>query len=369
MELDEYTERLREQVKKYKGFINAHTHLDRAGTLDKKYLGHVGMDPIVASSYPLEVKRNLVGDLHRGIAYTKDNLEERIRKYLDLMIFFDTREVISFIDTTADEVGLSALEIALKLGEEYKAKINLKLSAYPTFGFKVDEPERWEIYVEAAKRVDILGGIPDRDDKKEHPRSVGYDEHIRKILKLGIELRKEVHVHVDQNNKENENGTETLIEAVRWLGQPIEREEPSVWAIHSISPSCYEEKRFNSLVEKLVRYNIGVICCPSAALSMRQLRPIKTPTHNSIARILEMLEKGVEIRIGSDNIADVFVPSGTPNLYKELYLLTNAIRFYPDNILAKIACGIALTDMDRHLIHQSLEQDRGAWRKINPDYN
>jgi len=364
MELDEYTEKLRKTVKKHGGFINFHTHLDRAGTLDRQYLEHVGMNPIEASSYPLEVKRNLVGDLHRGVAYTKESLEERIRKQLELMIIFDTREVVSFIDTTADEVGLRALEVALRLKEEYKDRINLKLAAYPIFGFKVDEPKRWEIYVEAAKEADILGGIPERDDKKEHPRSVGYDEHIKRILILGRELRKEVHIHVDQGNREDENGTETLVEAVRWLGQPIEREEPSVWAIHSISPSCYDEKRFRSLVDKLLKYNVGVICCPSAALSMRQPRPLKSYTHNSIARILEMLERGVKVRIGSDNIADVFVPSGTPNLYKEFYLLTNAIRFYHYDILVKIGCGVDLTDMDRHLIHQVLEQDRAAWREI-----
>jgi hypothetical protein len=44
------------------------------------------------------------------------------------------------------------------------------------------------------------------------------------------------------------------------------------------------------MVDKLLKNNIGIITCPSAAISMRQLRPIKTYTHNSIARVLEMLE-------------------------------------------------------------------------------
>jgi len=364
MESNDYTAILKKLVKNYEGFINFHTHLDRAGTISEKYLEHVGMNPIEASSYPLEVKRNLVGDLHRGLAYKKQSLEERIRRQLSMMISLDTRDVISFIDTTADNVGLSALEIALVLREEYKGKINLRLAAYPIFGFKVDEPKRWEIYVEAAKKADILGGIPERDIKEEHPRSIGHDEHIKRLLILGRELGKEVHMHIDQRNIPKQNGTEKLIEAVKWLGSPIEREEPSVWAIHAISPSCYDENRFKEVVNGLVKYNIGIVCCPSAALSMRNLRQISSPIHNSIARVLEMLEAGVKVRLGSDNISDVFVPSGTPNLYKEIYLLSNAIRFYNPDIWAKVACGINLTDMDRLTISRSLEEDRKAWRTI-----
>ena len=41
---------------------------------------------------------------------------------------------------------------------------------------------------------------------------------------------------------------------------------------------------FQATLAALVELNIGIICCPSAALSMRQLRPIATPTYNRIAR-------------------------------------------------------------------------------------
>ena len=143
-----------------------------------------------------------------------------------------------------------------------------------------------------------------------------------------------------------------------------QEEEPFVWAVHAISPSSYEEERFQKLLEGLVKYNIGVICCPSAAISMRQLRPIKTPTHNSLARVLEMIEAGVNIRIGTDNIADVFVPSGSPDIYNEIWLLSNACRFYNPDILAKLATGTKLTEMDREIVHSSLEQDREIFCKL-----
>jgi cytosine/adenosine deaminase-related metal-dependent hydrolase len=352
-----------ELVKTYGGFFNAHTHLDRANTVERKYLSHMSMDPVEASSYSLKVKQNLTGDLHRGEAYTKQDLEARMRNQLDMMIRFGTAKTISFIDTTADNVGLNAFETALKLKREYKRQIDLQLAAYGIFGFKNSDSERWNLFEKAAERADVIGSLPERDDKEGH---IGYDEHIRRMLKLGQKLHKPVHLQVDQANDPNENGTETLVEAVRWIGAPeIAGEKTSVWAVHAISPSGYNNKRFGKLLEGMKKYSIGCICCPAAAISMRQLRPFKTYTHNSIARVLEMLEYGIDVRLGTDNIADVFIPSGTPDMYKEIFLLSNAVRFYNPEILAKVATAIQLTDMDRELVSRALEQDRETWKNIN----
>jgi cytosine/adenosine deaminase-related metal-dependent hydrolase len=137
---------------------------------------------------------------------------------------------------------------------------------------------------------------------------------------------------------------------------------PTVWAIHAISPSTYDQKRFKKLVDGLLKNNIGVICCPSAALSMRQLRPVKTPTHNSMARIMDMLEAGVEVQIGTDNICDVFVPSSDGCMLTEIKILSNTIRFYIINVLAKLAAGKKLNEMDKEMIRRSLIADQEYFR-------
>lgn len=352
-------------VEKYGGLFNAHLHLDRSSTLDRRYLEHMSMDPIEASSYPLRVKQNLTGDLHRGPAYERDDLKRRIGMNLDQMIELGTTRADSFIDVSCDNVGLTALDVALELKEEKKEQIDFRVGAYPIFGFKDSEPQRWELFVEAAKRVDYIGCLPERDDNKYHPNHIGFDEHFKRTLQLAIELGKPIHYHVDQANDPRENGTETLVQAVRWVGAPvIGSDEPSVWAVHAISPSAYDENRFKTLIEGLGEYNIGVISCPTAALSMRQLRPIQTPIHNSIARVLDMLGAEIPLRIGSDNIADVFLPSTTASLYDELLVLSNVIRFYNPDILGKLGSGSKLTDMDRELVSRSLEQDRKAFSNL-----
>jgi cytosine/adenosine deaminase-related metal-dependent hydrolase len=133
-----------------------------------------------------------------------------------------------------------------------------------------------------------------------------------------------------------------------------------VWAVHVLSPSAYDEERFQALVERLARNDVGVICCPSAALGMRQLRPLATPTHNSIARVLDLAAAGVHLRFGSDNICDMFSPSTTADLIDEIYLLSGALRFYNVEVLAGFAAGVRLGEDDRDLIRKHLSDDRAA---------
>jgi len=360
----EFYERLEEAVKRQpQGIINAHLHLDRSSTLDSRYLAHVGMDPLQASAYPLWVKQDLTGDLHRGPAYERDDLKRRIGMQLDNLIAAGTKQAYSFIDVTADNVGTTAFGVALELKQEKKSPLDFQVGAYPIFGFKDEEPERWNLFEQAASSADFLGTLPERDARAGH---IGYDEHIRRTLALAHKVKKPIHYHLDQANDPKENGTETVIEAVRWLGSPKVNGEtkPTVWAVHVISSSAYEEDQFEKILEGLQEYNIGVICCPSAAISMRQLRPITTPTHNSIARILEMAERKIPVLLGSDNIADVFLPSTTASLYDEVLVLSNALRFYNVEVLAKLMCGTPLNNMDRKAIRDSLEEDRKVFAGI-----
>jgi cytosine/creatinine deaminase len=339
-------------VKQKGGAINAHAHLDRADTLDEGYLSHIGLDPMEASSYPLRVKQNLVGDLHRGPAYTEEDLRRRMSKNLDVMArYFNVREVWSLVDTSAD-IGRVAFDVAIQLKEEMQGKIDFRVGSYPIFGFEDGEPQRWRIFEETSREADFLGAIPERDERKGH---VGYKEHLRRILYLAAELEKPVHMHVDQANDPEEKGTEELIHAADYCIPPSLREgEPLVWAVHAISPSAYDDKRFGDLLDGLKDCNIGVICCPRAGISMKQDRSISAPSHNSIARILEMMVARIPVRLGSDNISDVFVPTGSPDMYQEAIIASDVLRFYNPEIWAKVLAGEELNEMDRYKIENSL---------------
>lgn len=179
------------------------------------------------------------------------------------------------------------------------------------------------------------------------------------MLDLARRTGKMLHVHTDQINSAGEDGTERLIAVLRREGGALAAPDgqPLVCAVHMISPSTYDDARWDRFVGGLRDMNIGVISCPSAAVGMRQLRSISSPTYNSIPRILELAAAGVPIRLGSDDVADMCSPSTTANLMEEVFTLTSAIRYYQPDILAKFATGLPLDDGERSLIRQHLEKN------------
>lgn len=356
-------------ARKHGGYVNAHAHLDRACTIDPHYLEHYGITPLQATSATLRVKQSLTGELHKGEAYSARDLERRIAVALEDSAKMGVREIISFIDATPD-IGLRAIEIAANLREKYRGKITLKIAAHPIFGFKHDQlysESRWKIFEKACEIADTIGGLPERDDR---PDSVGFDEHLTRILGLGKKLKKPVHVHVDQDNDPRQRHTLDLIEAVRWIGSPkITGEQgPTVWAVHAISPSSYSEHKFRQVLDGLKAQNIGVIVCPRAAISMRQNRALYAPTHNSIARVLEMAYYDIPVLLGTDNIADMFVPTSSDSMLYEVLRMADDLRFYIPEVLAKLAARIPLNHTDKEAIRLHLVQDLKVFQAADPSF-
>lgn len=345
--------------------FNAHLHLDRAGTLK---VSCAGPDKDI-SNLSLAAKHGLIPSIHASIDYDEDRLTARGAFYLDQMVSAGTRCAATCVDVTADRVGLSAFRAFLGLKNSYAGKLDLHVGAYSPLGFKADEPERWQLLVSGARDADFIGSLPERDDQLVYSDHIGFEQHCVQILALSQELRKSVHIHVDQRNDPREDGTERVIKAVRKLGLSFDRaQEPMIWLVHMISPSSYDEPRFQELLSALVEINIGVICCPSAAISMRQLRPIVAPTHNSIARILDLLAAGIHVRLGSDNICDITSPAGTCDLLNEVFLLANVLRYYDIDILSALAAGVRLDDTQRSRIRDHLAADEVEVARVIANY-
>ena len=368
--LSPYDKILLDDVRNLGGFHNAHAHWDRADTLCDKYLRHINTTPLEASSLPLSAKQDLTGDLHTGLAYTKDDLEERMVRVMQRCMVYGTTRFDTCIDATPDiaDDGLLAFNVAMSLKAKFAGTVDIRIAPNPIFGFK-EGSGRWEVFAEAAKRADFLSCLPEKDDGKKDGR-IGFRRHIRKVLELGCELHKEVHLHLDQANDPNEAGTETLIEGLRWLDQPQipNHKGPVVWVIHMISPSGYSEARYAKLIDDLLTNNIGVIVCPTAAISMRQLRPINAPLHSSIARVMELVKRRVPVRLGTDNICDVYVPQGDGDMLTEIKMAGHAVRFHIPYVWAKLGAGVALKNVDRATVGRVLYQDMKAFQGINPDW-
>ncbi|MBL9114882.1 MAG: hypothetical protein JNJ83_07715 [Verrucomicrobiaceae bacterium] len=342
--LSPFYRELDDEVRRLGGYLNAHTHLDRAGTMDQRYWRDVGLRVEDTSYISLHEKHRLIYEVHRGPAYDQDDLTARVSAHLQVMQDVNTRRVDTLADVTADRVGLTALQTMLQIKKDWADKIDLRVACYSPLGFPADEPERWELFQEGTKLADFISALPESDELSEYPGHIGFEEHCRRMLALSAEHGKMIHVHTDQRNEPGESGTERLLEVMRQEGHGQSMtEEPRVWVVHMVSPATYDEARHQRLMENMLELGVGLISCPSAAIGMRQLRPLMTPTTNSIPRVLEMIAAGIPVRLGSDNISDMCSPSTTADLTDEVFTLSAAIRYYNPELLASLACGVMPT--------------------------
>lgn len=354
----EYFVDLASRIEALGGLHNGHLHLDRAGTYHRTVQLLAEQGVVDGAALPIPGKHAVIPLVHGSELFDPPNLRRRTSGYLDAMVDVGTSIADTVVDVSTDRVGLTALETFLDLKAEFAGRLLFRPGAYTPFGFRDDEPPRWELFREGAQLADLIGLLPERDDRARYPEHIGFSESCRRGISLALELGKPIHIHVDQGNLAREQDSEIVVRIVRELTGGLRTgAEPLVWLIHVISPSTYDEARFQRLLSELVDLDIGVITCPSAAISMRQYRPLPSPTYNSIARVLDLLAAGVHVRVGSDNICDITSPAGTVDLLDEMFVLCNAMRYYDLDVLARLAAGQRLTTAERDRVARHLRED------------
>lgn len=346
-----YAAELAGRIEALGGSHNAHLHLDRAGTYHRtvELLAEQGVGN--GSALPIPGKHAVIPLVHASELFDPPVLRERAAGYLEMMADAGTAIADTVVDVTTDRVGLTALGTFLDLKADFSPRLLFRPGAYTPLGFRDDEPRRWDLFREGALLADLIGLLPERDDRSRYPEHIGFVKSCRRGIGLALELGKPIHIHVDQGNIAREQDSEIVARVMRELtgGRPAGG-EPLVWLIHVISPSTYDEARFQRLLANVSELNIGIITCPSAAVSMRQYRPLPSPTYNSIARVLDMVAAGIHVRVGSDNICDITSPAGTVDLLDEIFVLANAMRYYDVDVLARLAAGQRLSPEERERV-------------------
>jgi len=294
------------------GWVNCHAHFDKAFYITKESL--------TKSMVAMEQKWLMSDDIKRNS--TQEQIEKRIKTALDILIGQGCKLTATFVDAY-EAVGHKAIDAANKVKTEYKDKIKLLTITQPLGGL-VDEKAR-KLYEEITAKADIAGGLPSKDrpnDKKN------YDL----MFAIAKNLNKKLHVHIDQENNPNERDTETLIE----YAKKYDYGDKTV-AIHAISVSAQPKEYRQKINKKMAEIGLSVVVCPSAAIAMRQLDEFAAPVHNSVANVPEMLEAGITVGLGVDNVYDFYQPFVDADMWTEMRMLQEACRYYHFNQLVEIA--------------------------------
>lgn len=293
------------------GFVNCHAHFDKAFYITKE-----GLDK---SMVDMETKWLMSDDIKKNSSQA--DINKRISHGLDILIEQGIKRTCSFIDAY-DAVEHRAIDAAVEVKQKYQDKIEFLIITQPLGGL-VDKTAR-KLYEEITAKADIVGGLPSKDRPND-------GEHYDNMFAIAKNLNKPVHVHIDQENNPNERDSEKLIEATIKHGY-----QGRVVAVHALSVSAQPKKYRQKIYKGFKDAGISVVVCPSAALSMRQLDQHMAPVHNSIANVPELLQAGVTVGLGVDNISDFYMPFVDGDMWTEIRMLMEACRYYDFDELLKI---------------------------------
>lgn len=289
-----------------------HLHIDKSKTITSKLLDK--------SLKHMKEKWIIMRDIKKN--YTNDDLKERMMDTTQTIVDQGCSKMRTFIDVD-NIVGLDALHVANDI-KKYWAKNNVELQIGTQLLEGLETQKNIDLFNDACNYVDFIGCLPSRDSEP--------DKHLDIVFNKACELNLDIEAHLDQLNIPVEKETEMFCDFVeKYDYQGKSR------AIHSISLASHSLEYQNKIAERLSNLDIGVIVCPSAAISMTQHNEFKAPIHNSIAPVKVLLENGVNVGLGIDNIEDIFVPFCDGDLEFELRLLAEAERIYDPETLIKIS--------------------------------
>jgi cytosine/creatinine deaminase len=292
------------------GFTSYHAHYDKA------YL--ISPDNLRLSMVDMQKKWALYRHLKEN--YTREDLVERIGRGVQKMLDQGATHCRTLIDADST-IRTMGVEAALEVKKKFRGQIHFEIGVQPLQGV-LDDDSR-EQFEKACSMADVVGGLPSKD--RPTP-----ERHLDIIMRIAREQNKRLDVHVDQENNPFENETEMLARKTIEHGL-----EGRVSAVHAISVSAKPAHEQDRIIRLLKDAGVSVIVCPSAALSMRQL-DMQGPLHNSIAPVPKLLDAGVSVYLGVDNVYDLFMPLVDGDLWFESRLLMEACRFYDIDRVAKL---------------------------------
>jgi cytosine deaminase len=272
------------------GFVNLHLHAD------KSLLGEV-MRPNVSGTLPEAIE--ITNEFKR--AYDPDEVARRAARVLEAGVQNGTTVFRLFADVGT--IGnLRAAQGLLLAREHLRGLCRVQVVAFPQEGILRD-PGAADLLEEAlAQGCDVVGGIPWYEYTDADAR-----EHIDICFRLARRRDLDVHMLVDDTDDPNSRSLEYLAwKTMRegWQGR--------VTASHCGAMAGYNDVYAAKVIDMVatagitisVNAHINLVC--SARLD-------REPRRRGIARVKELLARGVNVISSQDDVNDPYYPFGKPD--------------------------------------------------------
>ena len=273
-------------------FIDAHLHLDKVFTLAG--LGEQAL---------LEYQTDSMGTTMRAIETASDVKRQQdpekmlvlARRCLAMASYYGTTHVRAFADVDS-KAGTRGVEVLCAARDEFAGLVDVQVVAFPQDGIG-REPGAAELMQNAMEAgADVVGGIP----------WIEYTEaamvrHVKHAFDLAEAYDADVSMLLDDAGDPGLRTLEAMaVEAIGrgWAGRAM--------AHHCRAMQLYTDPYFERLAALLREAEVSVVSDPHTG-----------PLH---ARVRDLMERGVNVILGQDDISDAYYSLGRCNMAEVAFL-------------------------------------------------
>ncbi|MCM3670468.1 cytosine deaminase [Mesobacillus maritimus] len=273
---------------------------------------HIHLDTTLTAGEP---EWNQSGTLFEGIqrwAQRKESLtiadvKTRAKTALKWQIAQGIQHVRTHVDVT--DPDLTALKAMLEVKEELSSYVDLQLVAFPQEGI-LSYPNGEELLEEALKMgADVVGGIPHYEFTREYGVT-----SMKKAFDLAEKYDRLVDIHCDEIDDEQSRFVEVVAAEAyeRGLGS-------RVTASHTTAMGSYNDAYASKLFRLLKLSEINFVANPLVNIHL-QGRFDTYPKRRGMTRVKELVEAGLNVSFGHDDIFDPWYPLGTGNMLQVVHM-------------------------------------------------
>lgn len=268
-----------------------------------------------------------MGDLELAIsswvAYsqemTTDSIADRARRQALAMLAQGTTAIRCHVDLLRGDDPLRGVEALVRVRDELRELIDIELVVLAGSDLADDVIDQ-----ALDLGADLVGGAP-------HLAPSPVDE-VRRLLAIAERRGVGADLHTD----ESLTGAVTLTEFARIVQRWDERR--SVSAGHCVRLGTLEPVELDAVIDEILAADIGIISLPITNLYLQGWgHPVSTP--RGLTALRALLERGVRVGAGADNVRDPFNPVGRSDALETASLLVTAGHLTLDEAYAAVSDG------------------------------
>ena len=277
--------------------VNPHLHLDKVytlGRLDDEELKHYHGETMGQAMTAIELASRVKETYERGW------IVENVRRAVAASLRFGNTHVRAFADVDR-KARLEGVRALVEVREEFKGRVDIQVVAFPQDGV-VREPGAADLVRQAMEAgADVVGGIPWIEYTEAGERA-----HIDEMFGIARAHDRDVSMLVDDAGDPGLRTLERLaVKTIEtgWQGRSL--------AHHARAMALYPEPYFRKLAALLKAAGVGVVSDPHTG-----------PLH---ARVRDLLDAGVLVCLGQDDITDAYYPYGRNNMLEVAFLASHLL--------------------------------------------